>query len=335
MTAGDFRAALLAPVLAYAALVELLAPWPHAWPVLAGVVAAACAVLAAPSPQRIGWPFLPWGGLALVAVGLFFVGPPHHLAYAQALAVGVIVGAPLVALSWLVLWRDSLPATLFNGPMSLATGGFTLAVVRALPAGAASPGVAAWWGAITHIASLQWYALTGAIAAAQAPLGYLGDTIFDVLGFVAMMGLLLSMLLSSERLLRGPSTSRTAPTRVEPVSDLPSFAARGLPSSAYLLSGIASMAAAVAAVSLYEWSSAYPGAPTLAGLAAGALLGIGVLVSYAYRPPAESWEEVARARPPAHPAPVPRPVRPRRGTALDPTYRDRSRPRVGAEDPAL
>lgn len=328
MTAGDFRAALLAPVLGYAALIELLAPWPHTWFVIAGLAASAVALLAAPSPQRVGWPFVPWAALVVAATVLFFVGPVHHISYAQALAVGAIFGAPIVALSWLVLWRDSLPATLFNGPLSLAVAGFALAVVRALPGGA--PGTLAWWGAITRTGDLQWYSLTGAIASSQAPLSYLGDPVYDGLGFVAMMGLLLSMLLSSERLLRGPSTSRTAPTRVEPVSDLPSFAARGLPSSAYLLSGIASMAAAVGAVSLYEWSSAYPGAPTLAGLAAGALLGIGLLVRYAYRPPAESWEEVARSRPPTNPTPVPRPVRPRRGTAADPTYRDPRTPAVGA-----
>lgn len=326
MTAGDFRAALLAPGLGYAALLELVAPWPHTWWLFGALAAAACTVLAAPSPQRIGWPFLPWAALVVAAVAMFFVGPAHHATYAQTLAVGAILGAPIVALSWLVLWRDSLPATLFNGALSLATGGFTLAIVRALPGGDGSLGVPAWWGAITHTATLQWDALTGAVPSAQAPLSYLSDPIYDGLGFVAMMALLLSMLLSSERLLRGPSTSRTAPTRQEPVSDLPSFAARGLPSSAYLLSGIASMAAAVGAVSLYEWSSAYPGAPTLVGLAAGALLGVWMLIVYAFRPPAESWEEVARARPPAHPAPVPRPVRPRRGTAGDPTYRDPIRP---------
>lgn len=326
MTAGDLRAALLGPVLAYAAVVELLAPWPRAPLVLVGLVAGGIALLAAPSPQRIGWPFLPWLAVLGIALGLFLRGPAVDLGATQSLAVGAILGAPFVALSWLVLWRDSLPATLFNGPLGLGVAAFALAVVRALPAGVGAPGPAAWWGAVTHTALWQWSAVTGAIGSDQAPLGYLGDAVFDILGFYAMMGLLLSMLLSSERLLRGPSTSRTAPTRVEPLSDLPAFAARGLPSSAYLLSGIASMAAAVGAVSLYEWSSASPGAPTLLGLTVGVLLGVALLIRYAYRPPAESWEEAARSRPAVRPTPVPRPIRPRRGRAEEPVYRDPSQP---------
>ncbi|MCI4336232.1 MAG: hypothetical protein L3K17_03420 [Thermoplasmata archaeon] len=326
MNAGTLRTALLAPILAYALVMTALAPIPRTLLVLLGIGGAVVSLLATPSPQRLWWPYVPWLVVAAASVGLFALGHLANQPTAQGLAVGVLLGAPLVLLSWLVMWRDSLPATIVNGPMSLGIAGFSLAVLRTLSANATGTGPAAWWGAIVQTALAQWFALTGGTPAPQAPLAYLGDSVYDILGFAAMMGLLVSMLLSSERLLRGPSTSRHAPSRVEPVSDLPAFAARGLPSSAYLLSGIASMAAAVAAVSLYEWSSASPGAPTFLGVAVGVLLGVGLLLGYAYRPPAESWEEAARARPPAHLVPVPRPTRVRRTTGDDPLFGKRRDP---------
>jgi hypothetical protein len=248
---------------------------------LLGVAVCVLPVRTLVSKRRGWWHFLPWAGLCAFLLSASMWSTVPWAPAVPALTVGVVLGSPVLLLAWVLVWRESLVAIAFNGTLALAVGAFDLAVVRDLRHGLArSVSVSDWWSSVRSVVLAQWSAAGGGdVDRSLAPLGYLQDPLFDAAALTLLMGLLLSFLLGSVRLVG--IRPKATPTRTElpPGSDrtagLPILARGRLPSSAYVTSGIASTVAALLAMVVFEWSAATYRSPTLAGLAVGT---IGLLI---------------------------------------------------------
>jgi hypothetical protein len=278
MRAGDLRAALIAPLLVYGVLQSLSAPLPVVPGVMIGLLVSAFPLLATLLGRYPRLAFLLWGVTGLLGAVLIGLHVPWGLAPGWSLSIGLLLGAPLVLLAGLIRWRHSLASSVGVTLTGLVLGALEAAVVRGLPSDGAHS-LWAWQGALRNVFAIQSDTLqtTTVVATPAAPLGFLGDSLNDILALVAVMGLLCSMLLSSERL----SGARLGePERESPESAI-GFAVSQLPPSAYTLSGVVPAVVTILALVLVVLSSAFNG-PTLLGVTVAAwaallaLFGVGV-----------------------------------------------------------
>jgi hypothetical protein len=326
MSAGELRAALAAPLAGYVLFRLLGTPLLWTGPAIVGV-AVSLATLVAAGPRRpVFWPFLPWAVAVLGTVGWVAVGG-GRAGLPGALAAGLLVGAPAVAFAWLALWRDNLPASIGNWPMFLAVAAFGLAMSRGVAPPASTGG--SWVGALAHLVALQAGALSLSTSSGipSAPLGYAGDAVFDVLGIVAILGLLVTLLLSSERLPRRAASASGAeevPTRALAWSEATStFAVHSVPRSAFQVAGVVSLVVALGAVLAFEVAAAVPGLSVLGLLGIAVVLVLFLLGYLGYPTTWERWRT---------PAPR-RTARPRAGRRARAPGRLRSLQRSGSPEP--
>lgn len=298
MRAGDLRAALVAPLAGYVFVRLLDAGVPWSGGVVLGLAASFATLLAVGARRSVLWPFVPWG-VAVAAAAVWTAGLLPLSLDAAALETGLLIGSPWVAFAWLALWRESLPATVANLPLCLTTSAFGLGLARALT-GPAAATAAGWVGTFGRAVALQAGVLGLSVHAGlpSAPAGYLGDVTFDVLGLLAFLGLLLTLLLTSERLpqratrpARGAELPTVALAWTEATS---TFAARTVPPSAYQVAGVVSLLAALAAVLLFAGAATVNGFPFLEALAVAALL---LLVGLGYLGYPSTWESWRAPRP--------------------------------------
>ncbi len=285
MTSGDLRLALTAPVLVYGLARLWFAPIP--WSVLVAAGAAAGALplvlwsVRRPIPRALGlWP------AALGAIGAVLVLPTWGAGPAVLeLGIGLLLGFPLFLLALVAMHRSSLAGSVLLVPAALAVAAFSLAVAASFT-GVGVEGAGAWAQAVHGVLGDQLLALAGS-GTVSPPLDVTNDVVFDALGLLAFAGLLVSVLLSSERLPRLGRTSETeartaglwkgreeAPTDV---ADAAAFAVREVPSHAYQTSGVVSLAVALVATIGFlaaTWSGT---SLTLPGLAVMATVGLGLL----------------------------------------------------------
>ena len=307
MRAGDLRGALAVPLVGYVFLALLRVPVPWSAGVVVGVAASAVSLSAVAARRPVVWPFVPWGVAVGVALGGTLGVVPGSVGGAP-LATGLLVGSPWAGLAWLLLWRRNLAATVANVPVTISVAAFGLAVSRSVAA-APTHGADAWVGAFRHVLAVQAGALSRSTGAGipPSPLGNVGDVVFDVLGLLALLGLLLTLLLTSERLpQRAASASGGAelPTLALTWSEATStFAARSVPPSAYLVAGVVSLLVALAGVLVFAGIAALRGVPSLAAVVAGVVLSLGVLGYLGYPSTWESWR-VPETRAPARPLPA-------------------------------
>jgi len=284
MRTSALKASLAAPVLLYT-MARMIASAPAATgsiattaAVAAGIAVSVLPVLSVRNAAGRYRPLLPWlGAMTVLLAGVAWAGAPWSVVV-PGLAVGLLLGSPLLLLVWVFLWRESIVALVFNGTLALALGTLDLAIVRRVGGGHAT--VIAWWQSTVSVLGDQWVAIgRGSVERTTAPLAYLPDALFAAAAFALMMGLLISLLFSSERLVGVAAGRRSGPPSFPGdgpgETRLPGLASMSVPSSAYLTSGIASTVAALAAIIAFEWSASMPDAPTLGGLGLGA---VGLLI---------------------------------------------------------
>ena len=280
MRAGDLRALFIGPTLVYALLAPLAAPWPRGPLEILGLVASGLPLVVALSPWSLRGRYLPWAATVALAGVLLSVRRLGGTGPGSDLGLGLLLGIPLVLLALLIETRHSLAASVGLASAGLAAGALELAVVRGLPAtGAATAG--AWRASLVTVLNAQSVALQGAsgLDLSSAPLGYLGNPVYDALGLVAVAGLLFSMLLSSERLAAAdPSHAELPDTSID-------FAVGQLPSTAYSLSGVVPALTTLVAIVLVVVSDS-TGGPTLVGVTAAAWVVLAILIGVAFRSPA-------------------------------------------------
>jgi hypothetical protein len=300
MKAGTLRVAAVTPVLLY--VLARLVDQPLAWALGAAFAVGACLVslLAVVTRDRQIWPFVPAAAVGIVALLGMLTEAGGASDLVQSLGAGCVLGSPWVLASGMVRWRGSLIGSSVFGTLAVLIGAFDLAVVRGLGVAAGVPTTAgAWWAASSVV--VQSLVSGQSLGSPNlGPLAYLGDGVFDALTLVALFGLLLPLLLSSERLVglpletppdasaddreRIPTTARLS----APAPPAPAFATDALPSSAHFGSGVASLVAVAAVLSFATWSSGLDSVPPQAGIAAFILVALVLLGWVGFRRPSRS-----------------------------------------------
>jgi hypothetical protein len=287
MKAAWLRPAFLAPVLGYVELRMLASPVPWGpWVVVAALATASPLLLGFPAPSR--WlRSRTFGAIAAIAALV-----ATALVAGADLAIGLLLGAPLAVLGWAIWNRASLPVSLFNIPLAGAVGLLEISIAGALPSvGAAGRLPAgAWLTAVHSVLSHQAQAVgLGPVTGSVAPLSYTGDSIFDALTLLSLLGTLLSMLALSERAVGLPDSpgDRARRNRRRRTGALGTNGWRAsmpappvasvIPPSAYLLSGITALVATLGTLVAFELAGFLSYGSAMIGMAAGVLVVVAAL----------------------------------------------------------
>jgi hypothetical protein len=284
MKPGTVRFLAALPVVGYAELTILGShiPW-------TALVASAATATALPVLFVIPWvrharraPL----GLAFTIVGILLTAAAIS---PRETVIGAVVGLPVGLLGYLFVTRASFIAAPMNLAIALTLGLFDVAIKRYLPtAPTAGPlPVDAWNSAIAAVATGEGQALGQGIGGgpfATAPLSISGDVTFDSLAWLALAGMLLSMLFLSERAVRLPASSgdraqeqwlrdeaRHRHSRFRPPLPPPPGAPT-IPESAYLFSGVASLSVTAVAETAFGVATYFSLGGAMVGLGIGVVL---------------------------------------------------------------
>ena len=270
MRTGWLRAALLAPVFLYVTALDAVrfAGWD---PIVALVIVAmALPFLELLVPGAEGRFFVPAWALAMVAgIGIAQgVGAPGG--WWATIGAGVLLGAPLTILAGLIIWRESVFATVLGVIAGLGALIALLAGSAEAIAAHGAPGATDWVVAFSRANLDQFSAIAAWVNSggltSVTPFGAIGDPVFIGLGLAAGFTIVLALL---ER----PIESGRGPERSDPL----------FPRS----SGVVPLVAAILAGLGFEWAAAAEPRYTLIAVASGVLatlLALGVLTWLARRP---------------------------------------------------